>query len=145
MSLPSLGIQRPLVVQEFNTRAIAVTAVAQPIDVTLDKTKLIVGWAINNPAAGASVYIGNLGVTIPGAANPGFEISPGSAPFFGIDQQGRQLYELQQPALAIQNGLECGKKEIDGIPFVVFDLSRWWIIAAGNTTVTLITLPCMYL
>lgn len=145
MSIPSLGTQRPLVVQDFLTRSIAVTAAALPIDPTLDKSKLIVGFSVNNPAAGASVYVGNAGVTIPGGNNPGFEISPGTAPFFGIDQQGRQMYELQQPLLKIQNGLECGRQEIEGIPFVVYDLSRWFIVAAGATNVTLIAFPCMYL
>lgn len=141
--VPSLGTLRPLVVQQFLTRSIAVTAAALPIDPTQDKTKLITGFSIANPSTGASVFIGNAGVT----TATGFEIPAGTAPFFGIDQQGRQMYELQKPLNEINASMQCdiSKAALDGIPFIVWDLSNFFIIAAAPTTVTLITFPTMYL
>ena len=147
VSIPNVGLQRPLMVQTLNTRLINVTAAALPLDPTVDKTKLITGFGISNPLAGASVYIGNAGVTIPGGNNPGYEIPAGTAPFFQIDQQGRQLYELQAPLQAINAGLNCNTSlaNVEGLPFVVWDLSSIFIVATAATTVTLITFPTMYL
>lgn len=143
MSIPNVGTQRQLIAQTFNTRSIAVTAAALPIDPTVDKTKLITGFSISNPTGGISVFIGNGGVL----TTTGFEIPAGTAPFFGIDQQGRQLYEIQAPLNSINAGLKCNPnlENIEGLPFVVWDLSNFFIVAAAPTTVTLITFPTMYL
>lgn len=140
MSIPTLGTSRPLIVQTFNTRQIAVTAAALPIDPTLDKTKLITGFSISNPSTGVSVFIGNPGIT----TATGFEIPAGTAPFFGIEQV-RQMYELQRPTDKIIGAMECSPVPLEGLPFVVFDLSQFFIIAGGATTVTLITFPAMWL
>lgn len=141
MSIPNIGTSRPLVVQNFITRQIAVTAAPLPIDPTQDKTKLITGFIISNPTTGASVFIGNAGVSI----TTGLEIPAGTAPFFGIDQEGRQLYEIQAPLLDISSGMQCKNQPLEGLPFVVWDLSSFFIVAAAPTTVSLITFPTMYL
>jgi len=147
VSIPNVGTQRSLIAQTFITRAIAVTAAPLPIDPNTDKTKLITGFSISNPAGGASVFIGNQGVTIPGGVAPGFEIPAGTAPFFGIDQQGRQLYEIQTPVNKILAGMSCNPnlEVVEGLPFVVWDLSNFFIVAAAPLTVTLISFPTMYL
>jgi len=147
VSIPNVGLQRPLMVQTFRTSLINVTTAPLPLDPTVDKTKLITTFAVSNPVAGASVYIGNAGVTIPGGANPGFEIPAGTSPQFSIDQQGRQLYELQAPLQGINAGLNCNTSllTIEGLPFVVWDLSSIFIVAVAATTVTVITFPTMYL
>lgn len=143
VSIPNVGTQRPLIIQQFTTRQIAVTAAPLPIDPTLDKSKLITGFIISNPTTGASVFIGNAGVS----TTTGLEIPAGTAPFFGIDQQGRQLYELQQPANEINAIAQCnsGKAVLEGLPFVVWDLSQFFIVAAAPTTCSLITFPTMFL
>lgn len=141
MSIPNVGVQRALIAQQFLTRQINVTAAALPIDPNQDKSKLITAFSISNPSTGASVFIGNAGIS----ATTGFEIPAGTAPFFGIDQQGRQLYELQKPLLDIVAGLSCQNQTLDGLPFVVWDLSQFYIIAVAPTTVTLISFPTMYL
>ena len=143
--IPGLGTLRPLVVQQFLTRAVAVTTAATPIDTTLDKSRLITSFAISNPVGGTSVFLGNPGVTIAGGTNAGFEIPGGSAPNFVIDNQGRQLYELQDSLNQILAGLQCNIKPLDGIPFVVWDISTMFLVASAATTVTLIILPTMYL
>lgn len=142
MSLPALGVQRPLVVQTFRTFNFAVGLAALPIDpIQGQKERLITTFAISNPVGGNSVFLGNSGVT----ATTGFEIPGGTAPQFSIDQGGRQNYEIQKPLLQIAGGLQCSTEQIEGVPFVVFDLSNMFLIAAVAQTVTIITFPTMYL
>lgn len=139
--IPNVGLQRPLVAQQVRTFAFAVTTNPLPIDPHSDKTKLITSFVIANPSTGASVFIGNAGVS----AASGLEIPAGTAPMFSVDNQGRQLYELQQLLLSINTGLKCAHVPLEGLPFVVWDLSTLFLVAAANTTVSIGVFPTMYL
>jgi len=141
MGIPALGSKRPLVVQGFRTFTFTAGVKALPIEPNLDKTKLITGFVISNPVGAISVFLGNIGVTIAS----GLEIQAGTAPFFGIDQGGRQLYEVQSPLLDISSGLKCSSDPLGGIPFVVWDLSTVFLVAAAPQIVTVAVFPTMYL
>lgn len=141
MSVPSLGSRRPLVVQQFRTFSVTVGVKPLPIEPTLDKTKLITGYIISNPLGGVSVFQGNLGVSI----LTGLEIQSGTAPFFAIDQEGRQFYELQAPLIDIAAGLKCTTQPLEGVPFVVWDLSTIYLVASAPQMVSVSVYPTMYL
>jgi hypothetical protein len=144
----NFNISRDLVTQTFRTFPLAIVGAAQavPLDPGGSKQQLITGFGISNPAAsGSSIYIGNAGVTDPTGANPGFEIQAGTAPFFREFQEGRQLYELQGLLAQIATVLQCVNVQVEKIPFVVFDMSQFFVFSLNNVTVTVITFPTMYL
>lgn len=135
------GTERPLVVQLFRTFAFAAGVTALPLEPTLDKTKLITTFMISNPSAGASVFLGNEGVT----TATGLEIQSGTNPVFSIDNQGRQMYEIQGLLADITEGLSCRHVNMEKIPFVVWDLSRIFVVAAGAVNISVGVFPTMYL
>ena len=138
----NLGLKRPLIVQQFRTFAFAVGVTALPIEPTVDKTQLITSFVISNPILPAlSVFLGNQGVT-PGT---GLEILPGSAPSFEIFQEGRQLYELQAPALDIDTGMACRNIQPEAIPFIVWSPANIYLVSTAPATVTVALFKAMYL
>ena len=141
MAVKSLGLTRPLVVQQFRTFSLLVGVVPLPIEPTVDKTKLITSFVISNPIGGVSVFMGNQGVL----TTTGLEIQPGTAPDFVLDQGGRQLYEVQAPLLDISAGLQCRTQALDGVPFVVWDMSTIFLVATAPQLVSVSLFPTMYL
>jgi hypothetical protein len=134
-------VNRPLIVQQFRTFSFAVGVNALPLEPTVDKTDLITTFVISNPIAGISVYFGNGGVTV----NSGLEILPGTAPEFVIEQEGRQLYELQGPLLDIDAGLQCRNVQPEAIPFVVWSPANIYLVAAAPTTVSVSLFKAMFI
>lgn len=144
----AFGIERPLVTQTFRTFPVTLVAGAPALALDPNGTKqqLITTFSVSNPiTSGASIFIGNEGVTDPTGANPGFEIQPGTAPAFKELQEGRQLYELQGPLAQLLQAANCQNVQLEKIPFVVFDMSRWFAFCTMNITFTVITFPAMYL
>lgn len=143
----NFGIDRPQVTQSFRTFPVTLVggAAAVPLDPSGSKQQLITSYAISNPAAGSSIYIGTAGVTAPGGANPGFEIQAGTAPAFRVNQEGRQQYELQALLAIIAEMLGCQSVQLEKIPVQVFDMSQVFAFCAVATTFTVITFPLMYL
>ena len=137
----NLGLQRPLIVQQFRTFAFAVGTTALPIEPTVDKSQLITTIVISNPIAGVSVFWGNQGVT----PTTGLEILPGTTPVFEIFQEGRQLYEVQAPLLDIDSGLQCRNIQPEAIPFIVWSPANMYLVAGGATTVSIALFKAMYL
>lgn len=137
---PSLGVQRPQIVQQFRTFSFAVGTAPLPIDPGSDKSKLITTFVISNPTTGASVFLGNSGVT----TTTGLEIPAGTAPAF-IIQQERQIYEIQSLVRDIASGLQCRSVELEAIPVEVWDMSTMFLVAGAATTVSVMLLPSMYL
>lgn len=136
-----LGLSRPLVAQQFNTFSFAVGIAAVPILANAQKQDLITTFIISNPIAGASVYLGNQGVS----TTTGLEILAGTTPVFTVLQEGRQMYELQTQLMDINAGLQCRSMEIEKIPFIVWDMSNQFLVAAAPTTVSIALYPAMYL
>ena len=136
----ALGTKRPLIGQQFRTFSFAVGVTPLPIAPDVDLTKLITTFVISNPIAGASVYFGNGGVS----TTTGLEIQPGTAPVFEVAQT-RQLYELQGPLLDINAAMQCRRMEAEPLPFVVWDMTQVFLVAAAATTVSIGLFPTMYL
>lgn len=139
MSAP-LSVQRPLIAQNFFARAFTVPVIAIPLDANSNLQALIETFAITVPVAAAnSVFMGNPGVTV----GAGLELLAGTTSVF-IVQQIRQLYELQAPAIQIESGLSCKQVDPAAVPFVVWDLSRIFLVAAANTAITVALFPAMF-
>jgi len=144
----SFGTLRPQIAQDVITFPVAVpgTGAAVVISNTLDKTHLITTFTISNPVAGASVYLGNQGVTATGGTT-GLEIPAGTAPTFKVIQEDRQLYELQIILGQIAEALNCQPQTYEKIPFICWDLTQIYLFsgAAGGSQVTVAAYPQMYL
>ena len=136
-----LGLKRPLVTQQFITFSVSVTTSPLPLTTTVNKEQLITSFIISNPSTGISVFIGNQGVS----TTTGLEVIAGTTPVFEILQEGRQLYELQEPALDIVSGQQCRRVEAFGIPFIVWDMTQWFVVAAAATTISVALFPAPYL
>ena len=137
----NLGLRRPLIVQQFRTFAFAVGTSPLPIEPTVDKTALITTIVISNPLTGISVFFGNQGVQ----PATGLEIIPGTSPAFIIEQEGRQMYELQAPLLDIDAGLQCRNIQPEAIPFIVWDVANMFLVSTAATTVSVALFKAMYL
>lgn len=135
-----LGLSRPLVVQNFQNISFTVGVAALPINANAQPQDLITSFVISNPVGGVSVFLGPQTVTVTGGANPGLEIPGGTAPEFHISQE-RQMYELQAPLLDISKGLQCAPAPIGAVPFAVFDMSRFFLVAGGAQIVTIMLFP----
>ena len=145
----NFGTQRPQVTQVLISFPLAVSATgtaAVPISTTLDKTKLITTFIISNPVAGSSVYLGGPGVQATGATQ-GLEIQAGTAPAFILDQEGRQLYELQTLIAGIYQQIGCQPPALEKIPFKCWDLTQLFLSSANvaGSSVTIAAFPEPYL
>lgn len=144
----NFGTLRAQVTQNIITFPLAVPGSGnpQPISTVLDKSKLITSFIISNPLAGSSVYLGNAGVAATGPTQ-GLEIQPGTAPNFRVNQEGRQLYELQTLVSMIVKQIGCVPPELEKIPFIVWDLTQIFLFSANavGSTVTVAAFPQVYL
>jgi hypothetical protein len=96
----------------------------------LDLTSLITAILFSNQSANTnSVFWGGPQVSTTG----GTEIAPGSAPLLVINQ-GRQLYELQDPAIKEAIGILCAPVDPISIPLIVWNPSHIYLIAATAPT-----------
>jgi hypothetical protein len=145
----NFGVARPLVTQSGFSFPLTVPGAGQPtpISATLDKSKLITSFIVSNPVAGSSVYLGfSSGVSATGV-NQGLEIPAGTAPNFRINQEGRQLYELQTLSALIAKLINCQIPELEKIPFKVWDLTQIFLFSANaaGSQVTIAAFPEVYL
>lgn len=135
-------MQRPLVKQEFTTFSLQVQTVGTPINAAMGITTMIDSVVICVPSGAAnSVFLGgDQGVT----TTSGLELLAPSLSSFVIDHDGRQLYELQFPLMDLRNGAMCKMDQGDQIPFVVWDLSSMYLVAAAVTTVSIAAFKAVY-
>jgi hypothetical protein len=135
-------IDRPIVVQHFTTFVLAVGTVATQISVAFTKVDLIDSFAISLDAGAANnVFIGDQGVTV----NSGLEIVAGGGPINFVIRNQRQHYELQEPAIAAAETLQCQPITPRAIPFVVWDLSQVYLVAAAATNVRIAPFRSMFI
>lgn len=127
-----MQIVRDIVFQSFDTFLLAVGVAPTQILPTQTKADLIDSFVVSVDAAAANnVFIGGNGVTI---AN-GLEIVAGAGPINFVKRQQNQHYELQEPALAVADILGCVHQAPRSIPFVIWDLSQVYMVAAAATNV----------
>jgi len=123
---------RPVIRQDFNTQLLVVGTVPTPLNGSLDINSLITSFIIAVPTTAAnSVFIGNGGVT---TAN-GLELAAGTSPVFIIDNY-KQPYELQGPLIGIEEHVKACTADVDALPFIVWDPSQIYLIAAAATNVS---------
>ena len=125
-------IVRPILSQPLITLTVAVGLTPTPIVSQGDKTSLVESFIISvDTSAANSVFLGDQGVTI----NSGIEIVAGAGPVnFAILNQAQQ-YDTQLPLIALGEMLGCIPQQPFAIPFIIWDLSQIYLVAAAPTNV----------
>jgi hypothetical protein len=127
-----MQVNREIVFQPFNTYVLAVGVGPTQIFPAQTKADLIDSFVVSVDAGAANnVFIGGNGVTI---AN-GLEIVAGGGPINFVIRNQNQHYELQEPAIAIAEMIGCVGQFPKAIPFIVWDLSQVYLVAAAATNV----------
>lgn len=132
-----------VVYQPFETYSLAVQTTPTQLSTALSFTKadLITTIVLSVDAGAANnVFIGGIGVTI----TTGLEIVRGAGPLEFVIENQNQHYELQEPALAIAETLQCSPNEPRQIPFIIWDLSQIYLIAAAVTNVRIAPFRSMF-
>lgn len=137
-----MQVQRQIIAQQFTTFSITVPIVAAPISGALQLQSLIDSFAISVPSTAAnSIFFGSDGVTV----TTGLELLAGTTSMFIVEHGGRQIYEVQEPVLKIAAAVKCFDVAPEGIPFVCWDLSQIFLIAAAPTVVSIAAFKAMYI
>lgn len=127
-----MQVVRNIVYQPFSTFVIAVAVTPTPIFPVQTKSDLIDSFVLSLDAAAANnVFIGDQGVTIAS----GLEIIAGGGPIQFVIRNQAQHYEIQEPVLAIAETLQCKSANVVSIPFIIWDLSQIYLVAAAATNV----------
>jgi hypothetical protein len=136
-----LQVNRPTVYQNFETFTLTVLVTPTQISTAFTKVELIDSFVISVDAGAANnVFIGGPGVTI----TNGLEIVAGAGPVnFRIRNQ-RQTYDLQAPVINIAEVLQCVPNQPVSLPFVVWDFSQIYLVAAANTNVRIAPFRSMF-
>lgn len=125
--------QRQLIGQEFSTFGLTVGVTAIQVSASLGISSLIstIVFSVFTGQA-QSVFLGaDAGVTV----TTGLELPPGSPQEYVV-LNDRELVELESPLLDISTVLQCRRAIADNVPFVVWDVTRMYLIAAANTTMS---------
>lgn len=125
---------RDIVYQPVETFNLAVQVTPTQLSTVLSFTKqdLIDSFILSLDAAAANnVFWGGPGVTIVN----GIEIVAGAGPVEFLIENQNQHYELQEPIIAIAETLQCAPLPTRSIPFVVWDFSQIYLVAAAITNV----------
>lgn len=126
------NIVRQIVPQPFTTFILAVGTVATAISTVFTKADLIDSFCVSLDAGAANnVFIGDQGVTV----NSGLEIVAGGGPVNFLIRNQFQQYEIQGPLLDAVETLQCQQKEALSLPYIVWDLSQIYMVAAAATNV----------
>ncbi len=123
-------INRDIVFQPFETFNLSVQVTPTQISTAFTKVDLIDSFVISVDAGAANnVFIGGPGVT----TTNGLEIVAGAGPVEFVIENTRQMYELQEPVIAIAETLQCTPNAPKAIPFIIWDLSQIYLIAIAIT------------
>jgi hypothetical protein len=127
-----MDIVRPVLFQPFSAFPLAVQVTPTAIVANQNKSDLIDSFIISLDAGAANnVFMGDSSVTV---AN-GIEIVAGGGPVnFRIVNQNQQ-YDTQVPLVGIASTMQCQDNLAVPIPFIVWDMSQIFLIAAAITNV----------
>lgn len=126
------AIQRPIIFQPFSTFAVTAGTTATPIMPTSTKVDLINSFVLSVDAGAANnVFVGDQGVTV----TSGLEIVAGGGPVLFSVEDERMKYEILFPLMAGLESFQCKTPQGFGIPFIMWDLSQIYLIAAAATNV----------
>ena len=125
-------INRPIISQTFSSFVLPVAVTPTPMISTPNKSDLVDSFIVSLDAGAANnVFMGDGGVTV----NSGIEIVAGGGPAsFRIVNQNQQ-YDTMLPLMDIARTLQCQSERPFAIPFVVWDCSQIYFIAALATNV----------
>lgn len=136
------GLQRPILKQEGTTMAFTVPTVAASPNPAFGLTSLIDSFVITVPSTAAnSIFIGfDQGVT----TATGLELLLGTSTGFAINQD-RQLYELQNLLIKMVQCMTGHTDQYEDIPFICWDMSSVFLIAAAATPITIALFKAVYI
>lgn len=122
---------RPLVVQPFTTQQLQVQVTPTPLS-SLQLTQAYIDSLLITlySTAANSVFLGDQGVTV----TTGIEIPVGITIQLEISNE-RPLYELQNPLVKLAVKVLCAIEKPFEVPFVYWDLTQIYLIAAASTNV----------
>lgn len=126
-------VDRPIVYQIFTTFALTVGTTPTQLSTAFTKVDLIDSFVISLDAGAANnIFIGDQGVTI----TTGLEIVAGGGPVNFVIRNQHQQYDLQDPLITLAEATLCqGPVAPRAIPFIIWDLSQIYLVAAAATNV----------
>ena len=132
---------RQTVVQQFSQAPITVAVTPTPLNSNpaLQNAFIDSFLVCVYSTAANSIFLGDSTVTI----TTGMEIPPGTTIQLSISNE-RPLYELQYPLLNAAERIACEKIPPTDIPFVYWDLSQVYVIAAAPTSAIVIPFKRAY-
>jgi hypothetical protein len=137
-----LDVNRQVVYQNFETFTVAVQVTPTQISTSFTKSDYIDSFYVSVDAAAANnVFIGGASVTI---AN-GIEIVAGGGPLKFLINNQNEHYELLAPLIAISEMLGCQPVQPISIPFVLWDFTQIYLVAAAITTVRIAPFRSMFI
>lgn len=137
-------MQRPILKQEATAFAFTVpVAPAAPLAPQWGLTALYDTFVITVPSTAAnSVFMGfDAGVIV----GTGIELLASTTTQFKVDHDGRQLYELQNLLKRLTDYETCISQPMEFIPFVVWDMSQIYVVAAAATAITVAAFKAVYI
>lgn len=132
---------RPTVIQQVGQAVVAVGLTPTPLTANPSLTLAYIDSfliCVYSTAAN-SVFFGDSTVSI----TTGIEIPAGVTVQFSASNE-RQLYELQNPLIQMSEVLTCERQTAEEIPFVYFDLSQLFLVAAAATNVVVMPFKRAY-
>jgi hypothetical protein len=138
-------MERPLLKQDATAFAFTVpVAPAASPGQQYPLTALIDTFLVTVPAAAAnSVFLGfDQGLIV----GTGIELLAGTTVEFRVDHDGRQIYECQNLLTRLVETL-CGRPIVpaEQIPFVCWDMSQIYMVAAAPTAITMALFKAVYI
>jgi hypothetical protein len=125
-------INRPVLFQPFSSFVLPVAITPTPLLASPSKSDLIDSFIISvDSGAANNVFIGDGNVTV----NSGIEIVAGGGPVNFVIRNQDQQYELQIPVMEIAKTLQCQSDMPFAVPFIIWDCSQIFLIAALATNV----------
>ena len=142
-----LTLNRPLLKQEAVNFSCTMTVANQPVPLNaqMGLTSMVDSFLVCVPStAGTSVFIGFDPNVTP--AN-GVELIAGITVQFIIDNQGRQLYEIQGLLSDLTVSQTCRQQQLEAIPYTVWDLSSIYLVVpvVVPTVVGVIAFKAVYI
>lgn len=135
------NISRTVLFQPFSTFVVTVNLGPIQISPVQDKTSLVESFVLSIDAAAGSAFIGDSTVTVAS----GLEIVAGAGPVLFENVNQKQSYELQKPLIGIAETVQCMNNEPLAIPFIIWDLSQIYLVAAAATTVRVAAFRAQYI
>jgi hypothetical protein len=127
------NLVRDIAFQPFTTVVVAVQITPTPIWPVQNKADLVDSFVLSVDAGAANnVFVGDQGVTI----NSGIEVVRGTGPVNFIIHNQNMHYEIISYLADIAEILGCRQPNMPKtIPFIIWDLTQVYLVAAAITSV----------